>query len=126
MWKTKKVRSFFSLKDKNLHPWCKTYFGLCLRGEDYVGETKRDVSVRYDEHNKPSKKSKPAAHLEQNIDIISVGGFYVMHRQMLKHIRILRHFFIEIMRLSLNERIDCHALILFRNGVTWSCVNSLW
>ena len=67
-WRTKKVRSFFLLKDKNLHPSCKSYYGICPCGEDYIGETKRNVSVRYDEHNKPSKKSKPAAHLEQNID----------------------------------------------------------
>ena len=68
VWKTKKVRSFFPLKDKNLHPSCKIYYDLCSCGEDYVGKAKRNVSVCYDEHNKPSKKSKPAAHLEQNID----------------------------------------------------------
>ena len=33
-----------------------------------LGETKRNVSLHYDEHNKPSKKSKRAAHLEQKID----------------------------------------------------------
>ena len=37
-------------------------------GEDYVGETKWNVSVRYDEHNKPYEKSKWAAHLELNIE----------------------------------------------------------
>ena len=41
---------------------------LCSCGGDCVGETKRSVSVRYDEHNKPSEKSKPATHLEQNTD----------------------------------------------------------
>ena len=44
-----------------MHPSCKIYYDLCSCGEDYVGETKRNVSVRYDEHNKPSNKSKPAA-----------------------------------------------------------------
>ena len=46
VWKTKKVRSFFPLKDKNLHSSCKIYYGLCSCGEDYVGETKRNVTVR--------------------------------------------------------------------------------
>ena len=68
VWKTKKVRSFFPLKDKNLYPSCKIYHGLCSCREDCVGDTKRNVSVRYNEHNKPSKKSKTAAHLEQSTD----------------------------------------------------------
>ena len=90
MWKTKNVRSFFPLKDKNLHPLYKIYYGLCSCGEDYIGETKRNVSARYDKHNKLSKCSKPAAHLEKNMTIISLGPFYVMHHQMLEHERILR------------------------------------
>ena len=32
-------------------------------GESYVGETKRKVTVHFDEHNKPSKKSKTNVHL---------------------------------------------------------------
>ena len=67
VWKTTKVKSFFPLKDKNLYPSCKVYYGLCSYGEDYVGETKRNVSVSYDEHNKLSKKLKPVEHLEQKI-----------------------------------------------------------
>ena len=31
-------------------------------------DQKRNISVHYDEHEKPSKKSKPAAHLEKNSD----------------------------------------------------------
>lgn len=55
---------------------------------------KENVSVRYDEHDKPSKKLKPAVHLEKNID----------------------HYF--TWRPSLKEQIDCDALVLFRNDVT--------
>ena len=57
------------MKDENLHPSRKIYYGIRSGGEDYVGETKRNVSLCYDEHNKPSNKSKPAAHLEQKTDI---------------------------------------------------------
>ena len=31
-------------------------------------DRKRNISVHYDENEKPSKKSKPAAHLEKNSD----------------------------------------------------------
>ena len=38
VWKTKKVRSFFPLKDKNLHPSCKIYYGLCSCREESCEE----------------------------------------------------------------------------------------
>ena len=37
-WKTKKIWSFFPLKDKNLHPSCKIYYGLCSCREESCGE----------------------------------------------------------------------------------------
>ena len=40
VWKTKKVRALFDLKNKNLHPSCKIYYGLCSRGEDYLEKPK--------------------------------------------------------------------------------------
>ena len=35
--KTKNARSFIPLKDKNLDPSCKVYYGLCSCGEDHLG-----------------------------------------------------------------------------------------
>ena len=40
VWKTKKVRALFDLKNKNLHPSCKIYYGLCSLGEDYLEKPK--------------------------------------------------------------------------------------
>ena len=116
--KTKNVRSFFPFKDKSLHPSCKIYCGLCSCGEDYVGETKRNVSVRYDEHNKPPKKSKPTAHLEQNIDHYFTWRILCNAPSNAKTRKSIEAFFIAIMRPSLNEQTDSDALILFRNAVT--------
>ena len=42
-WSTKKIRSLFQLKDKNLHPACKIYEGICSWSTNYIGETKRNV-----------------------------------------------------------------------------------
>ena len=117
-WKTKKVRSFFTLKDKNLHLSCKIYNGLCSCGEDYVGETKRNISVHYDEHNKSSKKSKPAAHLEQNIDHYVTWRILCNAPSNARTHKNIEAFFIAIVRPSLNEQTDSDALILFRNGLT--------
>ena len=46
-WLTKKVKSLFPLKDRNLHPSCKIYKGICSCGETYIGETIRNVEERW-------------------------------------------------------------------------------
>ena len=118
MRKTKKVSSFFPLKDKNLRSSCKIYYVLCSCGKDYVGETKRNIFVRHDEHNKPSEKSKLDAYLEQNIDHYFTWRILCNAPSNPRTRRNIKVFFIAIMRPSLNEQIDCNALILFRNGIT--------
>ena len=106
------------MKDKNLHPSYQIYYGVCSCGEDYVGETKRNVSVRYGEHDKPSKKSQPAAQLEQSIDHYFTWRILCNEPSNPRTRKNIEALFIAIMRPSLNKQIDCDALILFRNGVT--------
>ena len=67
-WKIRNSKSFFSLKDKDLHHACKIYKWICSCESTYVSETKLNVEVRYSEHNHPSGKSKPSKHLHQNIN----------------------------------------------------------
>ena len=39
-WKTRKMKTLFKIKDKNLYPTCKIYFGKCEHcGDNYIGET---------------------------------------------------------------------------------------
>ena len=57
------LKSLFSHKDKDLHPACKIYKGICFCESTYVGETKRNVEVRYSEHNHLSGKSESSKHL---------------------------------------------------------------
>ena len=105
MWKTTKVKSFFPLKDKNLYPSCKVYYGLCSYGEDYVGETKRNVSVSYDEHNKLSKKLKPVEHLEQKIGDHFTRRILCNAPSNARTRKNTEAFFVAIIRPSLNEQI---------------------
>ena len=65
-WLKKKVKSLFPLKDRNLHPSCKIYKGICSCGETYIGETIRNVEERWSEHNSADNKSEPAKHLADN------------------------------------------------------------
>ena len=66
-WITRKVKPLFKVKDKNLHPSCKTYKGECTCGETCVGETFRNLEIRSAVHNNINKKSEPSKHLFLNI-----------------------------------------------------------
>ena len=65
---TKKVKTLFRVKDKSLHQACKIYNGVCSFGKSYIGETIRNVEVRWNEHNNPIKKSNPSKHIKDNLD----------------------------------------------------------
>ena len=92
VWKTKKVRSFFPLKNKK----CIHHAKLTMA---YVHVEK----IRLKRPNKmflyvvmnitsPLKSQNQVHTWNGTLMIISLGGSYVMHNQMLEHIRILRRF----------------------------------
>ena len=56
-WKTRNIRSLFPLKDKNDYKSCVIYKGDCSCGSRYIGETKCNAEVRWNEHNNPTKSS---------------------------------------------------------------------
>ena len=68
VWKTKKVRQLFPLKEKNAHSSCKIYEGVCFFKENYIGETKQNGVTHWNEHENPNKDSEPATHLFQRPD----------------------------------------------------------
>ena len=65
-WMTKKIKHLFKINDRNLYPSCCIYKGTCSCQMTYIGETKRNVKIRWQEHLKPSDKSEPAKHLLEN------------------------------------------------------------
>ena len=67
-WKTRNIRFLFSLKDKNDYKSFVVYKGDCSCGSRYIGETKRNAEVRWNEHNNPTKSSEPSKHLRSNIN----------------------------------------------------------
>ena len=46
-WLTKKVKTLFRVKDKSLDQACKIYKGICSCVESYIGETIRNVEIRW-------------------------------------------------------------------------------
>ena len=70
-WSTRKIRTLFRLKSKNPHPSCVIYEGSCSCSDTYIGETKRNVEVRWLEHEHLKGKSEPAKHLnEKSLDMV--------------------------------------------------------
>ena len=50
VWKTKKVAQLFPLRKKNPYTSRKIYKGVCSCKENYIGETKGNVIIRWNEH----------------------------------------------------------------------------
>ena len=102
---TRKIPLFY-LKDKSLHPAYKIYEGICICGEKYIGETKRNVEIRWMEHNTPSNKSNPAKHLRDNIDHSFTWKVIcnAPNRKLAR--KISEAYFIATMKPSLNDKID--------------------
>ena len=55
-----------NLKNKNIHRLHVVYRGNCSCGDNYLGQTMRNVEVRIDEHSNPYNDSEPACHLREN------------------------------------------------------------
>ena len=68
VWKTKKVKQLFPLKEKNPYPSSKIYDEVCSFKENYIRVTKQNVITRWNEHENPNKDSEPAKHLFQHLD----------------------------------------------------------
>ena len=66
-WITKKVKSLFPLKDKNIFPTYKIYHGLCSCKKKYIGESKHNSATRWGEHNNCTRDSEPPRHWNKTI-----------------------------------------------------------
>ena len=66
-WITKKVKQLFKLKSTNPYPSCVIYEGVCVCEQTYISETRRNVELRWEEHENTSKDSEPAKHLKENL-----------------------------------------------------------
>ena len=112
------MRSLFPLKDKNLHPSCKIYEGECSCGELYIGETIRNVEIRWAEHQNIKGSSEPAKHLKENTTHSFTWHILSSAPKNNRLRKNLEALFIAVKRPSLNEQIEFNTLNLFRNGVT--------
>ena len=120
IWKTRNIRSLFLLQDKNDYKSCVIYIGDCSCGSRYIGETKRNAEVRWNEHNNPTKSSESSQHLRSNI---SHCFTWVVISNAPKNAKIRKNLeasYVALWKSDLNEQEDFERLVLFSNGVTLS------
>ena len=60
------MRNLLRLKSQNPHPSCVMYQGICTCKENYIGETKRNVEIRWEKHSEVNKIYVPSRHLKSN------------------------------------------------------------
>ena len=118
-WKTRKMKTLFKIKDKNLYPACIIYHGECEHcGDNYIGETVRNTVTRWSEHNNPDHKSEPAEHIKRNIDHV-FNWKILCPAPSQKHLRKnLEAIFIALYKPSLSDQKSFDRLMLFRNSIT--------
>ena len=117
-WLTKKVKTMFKVKDKSLHQVCKIYKGVCSCGESYIGETIRNVEVRWDEHSNPMNKSNPSKDIKDNLDHVFNWSVLANAPKNMFQRKVLETYYIVLEKATLNEQLEPAKLNLFRNGVT--------
>ena len=118
LWTTSAIQSLFPIKDKVCHISCVIYQGICSCGATYTGETVRNASIRWSEHDNIDVNSEPAKHIAANTahvfswKVISVAPKNALKRKLLEAMIIRLH------NPSLNEQLKTKSLILFRNDLT--------
>ena len=101
------------MKDYVKHVSCVIYEGNCTCGCNYIGETIRNVDIRWSEHNTPLKESEPAKHLLVNPTHSFTWRIISRAARSINKRKILEAFYI-----SKFKQLDHKRLILFKHGIT--------
>ena len=117
-WITRKTKSLFPLKDRNPYPACQIYQGSCVCGKSYIGETIRNVQIRWKEHEDPRKDSEPAKHLYEFPNHKFTWKVLLPASKNYRQRRNLEAILIAINGPELNNQLNTQKLSLFRNGIT--------
>ena len=86
----------------------------------YIGETKRNVTIRWKGHNGNSEKSEPSKHLVNNPDHVFDWSIITRAPRDWRKRKILEAYCIRTHdhKTLINDQKDIHSLLLFRNGIT--------
>ena len=120
IWQSKKIKTFFQLKDKVLHKANIIYRGTSINNPDvtYIGESKLNAELRWKQHETPSHDSAPSNYLMMNIEDSFHWETLVTSVVCTNKRKILEALYIRKYNPILNRQIEHRSLILFRSGVT--------
>ena len=83
-----------------------------------VGESVRNVVLRWSQHEDPNKQLEPAKHLKYFPDHQFVWKVLTWAPEYTRKRNFLGAFLIKSINSALNVQLDTELLVLFRNGVT--------
>jgi len=111
------VFSLLNNKDKNTHRSTVVCKGDCSCGDDYNGETVRNLAVRIAEHSNRAHTSEPVKHLRDHPShsftwrVLSAAQTF--HKR-----RIVEGLMIQQLRPTLNKQVTSYVSKLFPSGIT--------
>ena len=117
-WKIGNITILVTFKRQKRLKSCVLYKGDCSCGSRYIGETKRNAEIIWNEHNNPTKSSEPLKHFRSNINHYFTQTVISNSPKNAKTRNILEASYITLWKLDLNEQKGFERLVLFRNGVT--------
>ena len=91
------------------------YEGKCNCGGNYIGETGRNVTIRWDEYSDISKNSEPAKHLYQFPE--HRFNWKILRRvpNIIRQRKIHEAYYVMCLCPTLNNQMELTYLTLFRN-----------
>ena len=87
-------------------------------GENYIGETGRIVTIRWDEHSDIGKNSDPAKHLNQFPEHRFSSKILRRVPNKVRQRKIHEAYYVMCLRPTLNNQLELTSLTYFRNGAT--------
>ena len=118
-WLTRKMKTFFDLKDLFLHPALKIYKGVCICRGTYIGESIGCVETGWKEHNTPQINQIKLKHVNSNLDHIFTWSIICnAPTNKFKWKIIEANIIVAIIKLTLNDQLHSDLLHLLRNGIT--------
>ena len=107
----------FPLKDKKVNKLCVICKGDCSCVSRYIGETKRNAEVRWNDHNNPTKSSELSKHFQRNINYYFTWTVISDAPKNAKTRKNLEASYIFPLKPDLIEQKDFERLVLFQSDI---------
>ena len=112
--------SLFNLKDKTSYISFVVFERKCNCGENYIGETGWNITVRWDEHCDKGKNSELAKHLYQFPEYRFNWKVFRKVPNKIRLRKIHKSYYLMCLGPTVNIQLELNSLTLFQNEVSWN------